>query len=112
MNFGKETLLVIAPHPDDETLGCGGAILKHIDEGHKVDWLIATTNKSSPNITNEEIIKREKEIEGVSSSYSFAGVHNLELPTTLLDSIPKHSQLKPAFFNFSKNRSLTVSTLA
>ena len=29
------------------------------------------------------------EIEGVSSSYSFAGVHNLELPTTLLDSIPK-----------------------
>ena len=82
-------ILIIAPHPDDETLGCGGAILKHIDEGHKVDWLIATTNKSSPNITNEEIIKREKEIEEVSSRYSFAGVHNLELPTTLLDSIPK-----------------------
>ena len=82
-------ILIIAPHPDDETLGCGGAILKHIDEGHKVDWLIATTNKSSPNITNEEIIKREKEIEEVSSRYSFAGVYNLELPATLLDSIPK-----------------------
>ena len=58
-------ILVIAPHPDDETLGCGGTILKHINEGHKVDWLIATTNKDSLNINNEEIVKREKEIEKV-----------------------------------------------
>ena len=26
-------VLVIAPHPDDETLGCGGALLKHIAAG-------------------------------------------------------------------------------
>lgn len=24
-------ILVISPHPDDETLGCGGTILKHKD---------------------------------------------------------------------------------
>ena len=29
-------VLVIAPHGDDEVLGCGGTILKHIDNGDKV----------------------------------------------------------------------------
>jgi len=26
-------ILVISPHPDDETLGCGGTILKHKNMG-------------------------------------------------------------------------------
>ena len=30
-------ILIIAPHPDDETLGCGGAILRHKKEGDKVE---------------------------------------------------------------------------
>jgi len=29
-------VLVIAPHPDDETLGVGGSIYKHIMEGAKI----------------------------------------------------------------------------
>lgn len=32
-------ILVIAPHMDDEVLGCGGVIAKHKDEGDKV-WVI------------------------------------------------------------------------
>lgn len=24
-----DNVIVIAPHPDDETMGCGGALLKH-----------------------------------------------------------------------------------
>lgn len=35
-------ILVIAVHPDDETLGCGGTILKHKDKGDKIYWLIIT----------------------------------------------------------------------
>ena len=28
-NMAKKNILIIAPHPDDETLGCGGTIFKH-----------------------------------------------------------------------------------
>ncbi|HOL48574.1 MAG TPA: PIG-L family deacetylase, partial [bacterium] len=35
-------VLVIAPHPDDETLGCGGTLLKHIANNDNVYWLIIT----------------------------------------------------------------------
>ena len=33
-------ILVVAPHPDDETLGVGGTIAKLASEGHEVHVLI------------------------------------------------------------------------
>lgn len=35
-------VLIFAPHPDDEILGCGGTILKHIDEGNDVYVCVVT----------------------------------------------------------------------
>ena len=35
-------ILIIAAHPDDEVLGAGGVILKHISEGDSVYCLILT----------------------------------------------------------------------
>lgn len=40
----KEKLLVLAPHTDDETLGCGGLIAKTIEEGGEVFILVFTMN--------------------------------------------------------------------
>ncbi len=34
--------LVLAPHPDDEVFGCGGAIMKHLQSGYAVRVVIAT----------------------------------------------------------------------
>ena len=36
----NKQIIVIAPHPDDETLGVG--IIRHIAEGDIVHWLIIT----------------------------------------------------------------------
>ena len=35
-----KNVLIIAAHPDDELLGCGGTVARHINEGDKVHFLI------------------------------------------------------------------------
>ena len=35
-------VIVIAPHPDDETLGCGGTLRRHKHNGAAVHWVIMT----------------------------------------------------------------------
>lgn len=82
--MGIRKVLVIAPHPDDETLGCGGTLLKHRDSGDELYWLIITTAKDVEKWGYEKIKKREKEIEKVSEIYNFKEVINLELETTKL----------------------------
>lgn len=74
-------VLVIAVHPDDETLGCGGTLLKHKANGDSIHWLICTETASSNNFYKI----REKEIEQVSKMYIFDSVHHLRLKTMHVD---------------------------
>ncbi len=74
-------VLVVAVHPDDETLGCGGTLLKHKFNNDSINWLICTTLDKNHQYYN----KREKEIEKVSKLYSFDEVYNLRLKTMQVD---------------------------
>lgn len=78
-------VLVIAVHPDDETLGCGGTLLRHKDEGDEIYWLIVTTNdkKYSP----ERNAHRDEMVRKATALYGFDGVFEAGLPTTLLDTL-------------------------
>lgn len=40
-------VLVVAPHPDDETLGCGGSIVLHRRAGHEVTIVTMTDGRGS-----------------------------------------------------------------
>lgn len=77
----KNKVLIVAVHPDDETLGCGGTLLKHKENGDNINWLICTDiDKNHINYN-----QREKEIKEVSKLYDFNYVRNLRLKTSLVD---------------------------
>ena len=50
----KNKILIIAPHPDDEILGCGGLVSKYSGEGRKVYVLVVT--RGTPKLYSEERI--------------------------------------------------------
>ena len=43
----KEKVVIVAAHPDDEILGCGGTIVKHIKKGDKVSSIILSKGVTS-----------------------------------------------------------------
>ena len=78
-------ILVFAIHPDDETLGCGGTLLKHKSNGDNIHWLIATHIFEDQGYSKETINKRNQEIKKISTLYNFDSTHQLNLRTTECD---------------------------
>lgn len=39
MEFKNKKILIVAAHPDDEVLGCGGTLAKAVEEGADVHVL-------------------------------------------------------------------------
>jgi len=82
-------ILVVAPHPDDETLGCGGTLLRHLAEGDQVHWLIMTTITEAVGFSQHRVNSRTSEISKVASEYGFTSVHQTDFVTARLDTYPK-----------------------
>ena len=78
-------VLVVSPHPDDETLGAGGTILRLMAEGNSVSWLNITGIAGNSKFSKEIIKKREIQLKNVEEFYQFQRVFHLNLPTTKLD---------------------------
>jgi LmbE family N-acetylglucosaminyl deacetylase len=81
-------VMVIAPHPDDETLGCGGTLLRHIAEGDQVYWLIVTQMNILDGYTAAQMNKRKIEITNVRQDYGFSDVFELPFRAARLDTLP------------------------
>lgn len=84
----QKKLLVVAVHPDDETLGCGGTLLKHKEQGAEIHWLIVTAMTAECGFSPNAMERREQEIELVSKMYDFDSVTKLGHPATRLDELP------------------------
>ena len=85
----KKRVLVVAPHPDDETLGVGGTIAKYSAQGDEV-FVLMVSGHLPP------IYSRKAYEETVSEAYSAFNVLGvkksefLEIPATMIGDQPLH----------------------
>lgn len=80
--------LFVAPHPEDETLGCGGTIPRFRHDGDAVYWLIVTGLSETHGFSSARIASREEEIEQVAAAYGMTQTIRLNYPTATLDTVP------------------------
>lgn len=93
----NKRILIIAAHPDDEVLGCGGIIAKENDNGNVVKVVIMATGKSSryneqlpnTNIQNEidKLYQESKEALGI-LGVDYENIIYGNFPDQRLDTIP------------------------
>lgn len=89
MSSTSKNILILAAHPDDEVLGCGGVIQKHVAEGCQVFVGIVTDGSSSqyPSDTQKNYTKI-KECEAANKLLGVTEVAFLNLPDMKLDTVP------------------------
>lgn len=85
---GVKKILVIAPHPDDEVLGCGGTIKKYTKDGNEA-FLCIITKAYTPDWTEKYLKDKVMEIKKSNAVLGFKKTYFLGLPTVKLDTIPQ-----------------------
>lgn len=96
--MGKK-VIVISAHPDDEVLGAGGTLLKHVEKGDEVYWLIITNLTEAAGFSNERVKSRKQEIKKVEQIIGFKKTYNLNLSTisltssSIIDMVPMISEV-------------------
>jgi len=83
-----KTILIIAPHPDDEVLGCGGTIAKFTKNGVTA-FLCIVTKAYSPDWTESFLKKRPEEVATANKILGIKKTFFLNFPTVKLDTIPQ-----------------------
>lgn len=78
-------VLISCAHPDDEVLGCGGAIQKHVEVGDSVEVLIATV--ASKEWSDEYRAKKIEEQKKVDAFLGIDARHNLGFEVLSLNNI-------------------------
>ena len=95
-DFSNEKLLVIAPHSDDEVLGCGGLISKIKNDGGKVYVLIFNLGfEKTDTVESQE--KRKNEVinaMGILNVDDYHIVHDKPDNNRDLDAKPLHSLIE------------------
>jgi LmbE family N-acetylglucosaminyl deacetylase len=95
-----QNVLVVAAHPDDEVIGCGGTIARYADAGDAVQVLIVAEGATSRQGQRdrgqaaEELSSLSQAAQTAGAILGAAGVTLLDLPDNRLDSLDRLDLIK------------------
>ena len=90
----KEKVLCIVAHPDDEALGVGGTLIKHIESGDNVDIIIFSEGEDA------KVIKKNKDSKRTQHAKDWCTLTGCNLyalydfPDQALDTVPQIKMIK------------------
>ena len=89
LNSVKKSILCVVAHPDDEALGVGGTIIKHISDGDHVNIIIFSDGELSKSKKNINVSRR---LQNANKWSEIVGskIHKIfTYPDQKLDTVPK-----------------------
>ncbi len=86
MKIQQSSVLIVAAHPDDEVLGCGGTIARHVAEGDNVYVLIMADGVTSRG--DNSLLERYNSAGNAAQVLGIKPPKMLGLPDNKLDTIP------------------------
>ena len=85
----SKTILVVIGHEDDEVLGCGGSIARHIAEGDKVLCVAFTTGlRSRDGMLEWDIQRRHIHATDAAKVLGFTWYARHDMPDNAMDTVP------------------------
>ena len=81
-------ILAVSPHADDALLGCGGTLIKHIENGDDVYHCIVTV-PHKPYWSDRYINETQRQVKLERDVVGYVAVVTLGFPTTKLNCIPQ-----------------------
>lgn len=111
----SKTILVIAAHPDDEILGCGGCLIRHINNGDSVHILLVSEGATSR--TDQSPFKSDSTVNSLFSTSSLVAKNlsassfvNMNFPDNKLDSIDRLDLVQKIEHHISEIRPSIIYT--